>query len=74
MQNAAGEVAKLAKGSGEVVWQFNMLERFESANLVWGVSESPLVVGERLFVTPGGEAGTYAALSTADGATENRVP
>ncbi|MYF03874.1 MAG: PQQ-like beta-propeller repeat protein, partial [Holophagales bacterium] len=34
--NGMGEVAKIAKDSGEVIWQFNMLDRFGSPNTRWG--------------------------------------
>ncbi len=67
--NGMGEAAKIAKDSGEVIWQFNMLERFGSPNTHWGISESPLVVRDRVFVMPGGRDGAIAALSTADGST-----
>ncbi len=69
VQNGMGEVAKLDKDSGEVIWQFNMLERFGSPNTRWGISESPLVVRDRVFVMPGGWDGAIAALSTVDGST-----
>ena len=67
--NGMGEAAKLAKDSGDVVWQFNMLDRFGSPNTRWGISESPLVVRDRIFVMPGGRDGAIAALSAADGST-----
>ena len=67
--NGMGEVARIAKESGEVIWQFNMLERFGSPNTRWGISESPLVVRDRVFVMPGGRDGAIAALSAADGST-----
>lgn len=67
--NGMGEVAKIAKDSGEVIWQFNMLDRFGSPNTHWGISESPLVVRDRVFVMPGGRAGAIAALSAVDGST-----
>ena len=67
--NGMGEAAKLAKDSGDVIWQFNMLERFGSPNTRWGISESPLVVRDRVFVMPGGPNGAIAALSAADGST-----
>ena len=69
VQNGMGEVAKLRKSSGDVLWQFNMLERFETPNIRWGISESPLVADDRLYVMPGGEGGAIAALSTEDGST-----
>ena len=67
--NGMGEVGRIAKDSGEVIWQFNMLERFGSPNTRWGISESPLVVRDRVFVMPGGRDGAIAALSAADGST-----
>ncbi len=67
--NGMGEAARIAKDSGEVIWQFNMLERFGSPNTRWGISESPLVVRNRVFVMPGGRDGAIAALSVADGST-----
>ena len=67
--NGMGVVAKIAKDSGDVIWQFNMLERFGSPNTRWGISESPLVVRDRVFVMPGGRDGAIAALSAADGST-----
>ncbi|MCY3966303.1 MAG: PQQ-like beta-propeller repeat protein [Acidobacteria bacterium] len=67
--NGMGEVAKIAKDTGEVIWQFNMLDRFRSPNTHWGISESPLVVRDRVFVMPGGREGAIAALSAADGST-----
>ena len=67
--NGMGEVARIAKDSGEVIWQFNMLERFGSPNTRWGISESPLVVRDRVFVMPGGRDGAIVALSAADGST-----
>lgn len=69
VQNGMGEVARIDKDTGEVIWQFNMLERFGSPNTRWGVSESPLVAHDRVFVMPGGRDGAIAALSTADGST-----
>ncbi len=69
VQNGMGEVAKLDPDTGDVIWQFNMLERFGSPNTRWGISESPLVVRDRVFVMPGGRDGAIAALSTADGST-----
>ena len=69
VQNGMGEVAKLQKSSGDVVWRINMLERFGSPNIRWGISESPLVDGERIYVMPGGEKGAIAALSTQNGET-----
>jgi outer membrane protein assembly factor BamB len=46
---------------GEVVWSKNLLTEFAAPNLSWGVSFSPLVVGERVYVCPGGPGGNSVA-------------
>jgi outer membrane protein assembly factor BamB len=42
---------------GKPVWKKELLEEFGAKNLEWGVSYSPLVEGDRLFVMPGGPNG-----------------
>lgn len=46
---------------GEVVWRKDLLADFNASNIKWGVSFSPLVVGERLFIHPGGPNGNSIA-------------
>ncbi|MFO0866646.1 MAG: PQQ-binding-like beta-propeller repeat protein [Gemmataceae bacterium] len=46
-----------ATKDGEVVWKKDLLKEFEAKNLQWGVSASPLVVGDLLILTPGGPNG-----------------
>ncbi len=67
--NGMGELASLQAATGGVNWQFNMLDRFGSSNIRWGVSESPLVEGDRLYVMPGGSKGAIAALDRSTGET-----
>jgi outer membrane protein assembly factor BamB len=53
---------------GEVAWQKNLLADFGASNLPWGVSFSPLVEGELVFVNPGGPNGwSIVALDKGDG-------
>jgi outer membrane protein assembly factor BamB len=55
---------------GQVVWRRDLLQDFGAGNLTWGVSFSPLVVGNRVYVNPGGPAGnSVAALDAATGKT-----
>ncbi|WP_146513469.1 outer membrane protein assembly factor BamB family protein [Rubripirellula amarantea] len=50
-----GVVVALAKDSGEVQWSVDMVDVYGGKVPVWGYSESPLVDGDRVIVTPGGE-------------------
>jgi hypothetical protein len=53
---------------GELVWKKDLLKDFGAQNLQWGVSFSPLVVGESVYVNPGGPSGqSVVALDRKDG-------
>ena len=53
--------------SGKRVWGFNIGERFGGSVPRWGYSESPLVEGDRVIVTPGGRGAAVVALNKATG-------
>jgi outer membrane protein assembly factor BamB len=57
-----GDVTCIEASSGRTIWHVNLSEEFGGGRPNWGYSESPLVDGEMLFVTPGGEQGTVLAL------------
>ena len=50
-----GVVASLEKESGEVLWTVDLVATYKSEIPRWGYSESPLIDGDRVVVTPGGE-------------------
>ena len=50
--------------TGEIRWKVDLLERFGSENIQWGLAESPLVDGERVIFTPGAPDASVVALST----------
>jgi len=53
---------------GEVVWKHDLLTKFGAANLRWGVSFSPLVVGDLVYTMPGGpRGGSLAAFHKRNG-------
>src|SRR5690606_18734989 len=52
-----------------VVWQRNILTDFGSRNLNWLVSESPLVDGNLLIVSPGARGAGVVALDKMTGRT-----
>lgn len=72
--NAHGRVACLDAATGTEVWAVNALERFEAKNITWGISESLLVHGNHVFVTPAGAKGLVAALDKRTGATVWATP
>ena len=63
-----GVLARLDAASGKVVWSQNILQKFRGSVPSWGISESPLVDGDRLIVMPGGRDGSLVALNKEDGA------
>ena len=64
-----GDLACLELETGKKVWSINILSEFDADNPEWGISESPLVVGEKLIVTPGGKDATIVALDKTTGKT-----
>ena len=64
-----GDLACLRIADGEIVWQRNILRDFRGRNINWLISESPLVDGDRVIVSPGGRDATVVALDKATGKT-----
>ena len=64
-----GDLACLRRHDGSVIWQRNILEDFDGRNLPWLISESPLVDGGHLIVTPGGRKAGMVALDKLSGRT-----
>lgn len=62
-----GDLTALDAASGKVVWTMNVLQKFGGSNITWGISESPLVVGEKLLVNPGGPGAGIVALNKKNG-------
>jgi len=46
----------------------NILQKFGGSNPQWGISESPLILGEKLLVNAGGPGASVIALNKKDGA------
>jgi outer membrane protein assembly factor BamB len=65
----AGDLACLRAADGGVVWTRNILADFGGRNPNWLLSESPLVDGPNLIVTPGGRGAGLAALDKKSGKT-----
>src|SRR6185503_21347487 len=64
---ADGMLLCLDAATGNRVWGFNVVEKFGGQVPNWGISESPLVDGDRLIVAPGGRGAGVVALNKNDG-------
>ena len=62
-----GNLICLKADSGDLVWSINTLEQFNGRNITWGLAESPLVIGDRVICTPGGENVSMVALDRRTG-------
>lgn len=68
VEGVGGDVACLDLATGKVRWQKSLVREFGGRVPQWGFSESPLVDGEKLIVTPGGGQATLVALNKMTGA------
>jgi outer membrane protein assembly factor BamB len=64
-----GDLACLKIKDGSVIWKKNILQDFKGENPNWHISESPLVDGNNLIVTPGGNEASIVALNKMTGKT-----
>jgi outer membrane protein assembly factor BamB len=64
---ASGDLTALDAAKGSRIWSVNVLREFGGSNPRWGLSESPLIVGERLLVNAGGPNASIVALNKRDG-------
>lgn len=63
----SGDLSCLDAATGARVWSVNVLEQFGGSNNRWGLSESPLVIGNRVIVNAGGPDASIVALDTGSG-------
>ena len=63
-----GDLACLRERDGSRVWSKNILKEYGGFNPKWLISESPLVDGNRLIVSPGGAGAGIVALDKMTGA------
>lgn len=64
-----GKLTCLDLKTGKAVWEKDFLTDFDGTNITWGYTESILVEGDKLFVTPGGKINNVMALNRMTGET-----
>jgi hypothetical protein len=62
-----GDLACVRDRDAHVLWRRNMLRDFGGRNPYWLISESPLIDGQKLIVTPGGRGAGIVALDKSSG-------
>jgi outer membrane protein assembly factor BamB len=71
-----GNLACLQAKDGKIVWQRSLVDDFGGSVPRWSYRESPLVEGDKVICTPGGQDATLAALDKLTGKTiwKSQVP
>ena len=64
---ATGILLCLNNRTGEILWKRNILDDFDTENLYWGVSTSPLVEKDMLLVNVGGAGTSVVAFNKYSG-------
>jgi outer membrane protein assembly factor BamB len=67
VEGGNGDVSCLEAKTGKTLWHVNLSKQFGGGLPGWGYSESPLIVGDLVIVTPGGKQGTLLALNKQTG-------
>lgn len=62
-----GDLSALDARTGKLIWTKNVLREFGGSNITWGISESPLVMGDKILVNAGGRGASIVALNKSDG-------
>ena len=65
--NSLGTLFCLDEATLNEVWSVNVIEEFDGRFAPWGLVESPLIVGDKIFITPGGEIHNMIALNKKTG-------
>ena len=62
-----GDLSCLETATGKIVWTQNIFDKFGGSNINWGISESPLILGDQLLVNAGGPNASIVSLNKKDG-------
>jgi outer membrane protein assembly factor BamB len=64
---ASGDLSAMDAATGKVLWKLNVLQQFRGRNITWGLSESPLVLRDRIVVNAGAPGASIVAVNRKDG-------
>jgi len=63
LMSGKGDLVCLDEKSLNTVWSKKIFVEFKSKNIRWGFCESPLIIDEKLIITPGGKEYNVVALN-----------
>ena len=63
-----GDLAGLDAATGKELWRKDYIKDFGGKRPSWGYSESPIIDGDKVVITPGGAEGSIVALDKKTGA------
>lgn len=67
VSSGAGDIACINGESGEIIWSLRASDNFRGTFGDWGIAESLLIDGEKVYFTPGGPETTMIAFSKKTG-------
>lgn len=67
LMSGRGDLVCLDEKSLHLIWKRNIFIDFDSKNINWGFTETPLIVGDMIITTPGGEKHNIVALNRNNG-------
>ncbi|MBC8470602.1 MAG: PQQ-like beta-propeller repeat protein [Planctomycetes bacterium] len=73
-QNPHGDIICLNAKTGDIIWQFNIIKKFNSMIPRWALAESLLVDGDHLISCPGGPQTCMVALNKTNGSVVWKAP
>ena len=65
--SGTGNLICMEQNSLKILWKKNIETDLGGKNIQWGVNESPLIVNEKIIITPGGKEKNVVALNKNDG-------
>ncbi len=65
-----GTLVCLDVATGKSIWSQNVVQKYRGSVANWGMSESPLIDGDRLIVMPGGRGASIVSLNKVDGSLQ----
>ena len=65
--SGVGNIICMDEQTLTVIWQKDFLKEFDGRNIRWGLTESPLIVDEKIFITPAGKTHNIVALNKNNG-------
>ena len=67
VSSGLGDIACINANSGDIIWSVKASEKFSGTYGRWGLAESLLILGDKVFFTPGGNITTMVAFNKLTG-------